>query len=594
MESTNVNGILLLTHSVHKKIEKAEAYNSLSEADKGFMPNIEHIDVCPLSVSLEESSEIDWFEAAALQKKIYEEEIKPFLNEHPSYKIIYFGAAPIPLVLNLGYLIGDWHRTEARLLDHKSKHWDWVNTELNVSLTSTGIPHEVTEGEGEVVLKLFSSYNIDDTDTSYYVTKPLKKIEISTEELSVHSIKSNEDLTCIVTEFKSAIDAVASNLTNVTKVHLFASVPVGVAFMAGTKINPNVHAKIQSYQYSSNDNPKYTPVLMVQELVSPADVLTDVDKAVIGQLRLNFKNCLDNKVQSFVEVLNTKEEVWYRKILDTDANQFSEFERPYWGRMNSIDDTITMGSTIDVEQTEVEDNSFFYEKETKSWHLDDAFLFSISKRLIDENSQLRGLRLLVFHEGVHYRGHKLTSHTVNDIGRFPKILEEVDYQADVWAMVHEYKFSSIHERDITKDEVSFFKQLILTATEMMWAFEERSSSLSEMQVRRVNRYLIWYWQYVRLSDENCDNLSKVISILADKPVIELRGPSLKASGPRVLNSFERIDQNSLEIGVLWKNAIERRASGSSIDLIGLIEGFRKKDGSAIISTLTSLYDQLPR
>ena len=56
-------------------------------------------------------------------------------------------------------------------------------------------------------------------------------------------------------------------------------------------------------------------------------------------------------------------------------------------------------------------------------------------------------RLFLFHEALHYssEGHRLTSEVANGIGQFPKVIEEADYQAKVWALPSEYKYCSLYE-----------------------------------------------------------------------------------------------------------------------------------------------------
>jgi hypothetical protein len=46
--------------------------------------------------------------------------------------------------------------------------------------------------------------------------------------------------------------------------------------------------------------------------------------------------------------------------------------------------------------------------------------------------------MFLLHEGVHLATHRLSRETSVQVGRLPKVLEAVDYEADVWAMLHEF------------------------------------------------------------------------------------------------------------------------------------------------------------
>ena len=53
--------------------------------------------------------------------------------------------------------------------------------------------------------------------------------------------------------------------------------------------------------------------------------------------------------------------------------------------------------------------------------------------MLNENERRRALRQLVLHEAVHRGPQALTRTSSQGIGRFPKMLEEIDYHADDFA-----------------------------------------------------------------------------------------------------------------------------------------------------------------
>ena len=65
----------------------------------------------------------------------------------------------------------------------------------------------------------------------------------------------------------------------------------------------------------------------------------------------------------------------------------------------------------------------------------------------------------------------------------------------------------------------------------MWSFDDNGAGLEEIQIRRLNRYMIWYWQYARIEQEG-KNLDSILGILQEKPVIELNGLCTKEENNR--------------------------------------------------------------
>jgi hypothetical protein len=67
--------------------------------------------------------------------------------------------------------------------------------------------------------------------------------------------------------------------------------------------------------------------------------------------------------------------------------------------------------------------------------------------------------------------------------------------------------------------------------------------MAQIEIRRLNRYLIWYWQLLRL--ERCSNLHGILQVLADRPLIEVAGQQLK---PLTIGSFFRLNHEGSRSG----------------------------------------------
>jgi len=64
-------------------------------------------------------------------------------------------------------------------------------------------------------------------------------------------------------------------------------------------------------------------------------------------------------------------------------------------------------------------------------------IHGLNRRLTNTKDVDRAIRVVLIHEGLHYYQHNLSQVTVEGIGRFPKIVEDADYQADIYAILYE-------------------------------------------------------------------------------------------------------------------------------------------------------------
>jgi hypothetical protein len=235
---------------------------------------------------------------------------------------------------------------------------------------------------------------------------------------------------------------------------------------------------------------------------------------------------------------------------------------------------------------------------TNDWQIDDHWLARLAQRIPEDARRRRALRLLVLHESVHRGPQTLTRSSSQEIGRFPKIVEEIDYHADVWGMLYEYELAELGSRSEVADPQRFFMDLITVATQTMWAFDDDGSPLREIQIRRLNRYLIWYWQYLHLERGTgrgeALSLDAALAILADRPIIELAGPTVLAHDERVFFALDTARVKDPELGVYHKGRLYRHGQRPDFSITALLQGVRERDGGRILDALRAAFEQTVR
>jgi hypothetical protein len=587
-------GYIIIKHQVFGEITDAEVLQQLPKADN--VPAYRIFDIKREIIPMENIHQLDSLEFRIYQKNVIENEIKPFLSEHPDYKVMYFGTATIPLSLHLGYCFGSWKDVDVFLLHREHMTWGWSNDDDKTPLpVLTEFVGEEFAGPIDVIYKVEATYNMQEAELKSVVENPHKVIGLRLENLGKDVFKNQDQLKAFAFQFSLGLDTVASFLPATERIHLFPTVPVGLAFLLGTKINPLVTKPIVTYQYNANKTPKHEQILILQEASQQEANITEGDQTFIDEIKNELKSELENRIAAFAaskgeeKQKHGKPASWIQFVLPT-AN-YSEMERGFWKAMPDIAETI-LSSSILSKATDLAGDGF-YISENNEWQINDRFIFNIMTRLSrDKNSILRALRMFVFHEALHLH-QALTNFTALNIGRFPRVLEEADYIADVWAMIHEYSYSKMHHNQETRNEKEFFKSMIDIASKTMWAFDDLDPNNEEMQIRRVNRYLIWYWNYLQIEDRACHNLEQIIAILANKPLLEMRGLDIRAQAQRTIFRLTGFKIEELELGYLELTGRIRRASNAGgLQINEIVKGFRERNGNKILTQLKSWYHQI--
>jgi hypothetical protein len=587
-------GYVIIKHQVFGEITEAEVLQQLPKTDT--IPAYKIFDIKREIISMENVHQLDSLEFRIYQKNVVENEIKSFLREHPDYKVLYFGTATIPLALHLGYCFGSWKDVDVFLLHREKMTWSWSNDDERKQLsTTTEFVKEEFAGPIDVIYKVEATYTMQEDELKSVVDTANKVISLRLDTIGKDVFRGQEQLKAFAHQFSIGLDSVANYLPGTDKIHIFPTVPVGLAFLMGTKINPLVTKPIVTYQYSASKTPKHEQILILQETNQPEANITEADQKFIDEIKSDFKAELENKVAAFaagkVEDKRKygKPASWVQFILP--EGKYAEIEQGYWRSIPDLAETILSSSALSKETNLAGDG--FYISENNEWQINDRFIFNIMNRLERNKSKiLRALRMFIFHEALHiHQG--LTNYTALNIGRFPRVLEEADYIADVWAMVHEYSYSKMHYNQEAKNEKEFFKGMIEVASNTMWAFDDLDPNNEEMQIRRVNRYLIWYWNYLQIEDRGCQNLEHIVAILANKPLLEIRGLDIRAQAQRTIFRLTGFKVEELEIGYLdVAGRIKRASNAGGFQLNEIIKAFRERNGEKILSQLKSWYHQI--
>lgn len=585
MKANLPEGLILIVHNGFARIPITECINGLPEDWRKLPREVVEINYSE-KMDLAKLYNLNYGQFALEHRRQFNNEISTLLTEKNTYTIVYFGLAPMPLAIDFGQLFHNFRSIEVFQKHHVTKEWyQEVGETENNPVHIKGIPDKDQKGITEALIRVSISHSINPDDT-YELLPNAAEIDIELKDANEDAITTRSKMIEVAEAYKSVLDDLSENRSSLTKVHLFTSIPCGVAFFIGTKISPNIHPYVQTYQYSKTKEPKYIKAILVKGEVNVGRKITEESKTTAAKFRALSNKELTENIKRYCELnkeMSAKRN-WYQGIFPMiDAGIMNE---KFWTDLPAMCDTSLQSDSFDFE-AEIIDNGFYWRN--NKWYVDDNFFISISKRLPSDDEIRKAVRLFLFHESLHYKRHKLTELTSVNIGSFPKVLEIADYQADVYGILNEYGYQ-IKTIGEVADVKQFFLETIRVATETMWSFDDNGVSLGEIQIRRLNRYMNWYWQFARIEKDG-NSLNEIIKILEEKPVIELNGLKTKEENNRFFFVLEKRHNQPLELGVFHNNNITRDGSASNMPIENLVKGFSELNGKMILDVLRSFVNR---
>lgn len=590
--------IIIAHYGLDKKITQAECEAGLEDKDYS---ELIFIDFEAGYAKLSELYELPFENIALAQQRKFNEKVKPILEQYSNSQIAYFGLTPIPVAFHFGYLVGNTHQTTIYQWHHQKQRWyaviDPPSHNYSFEVIPVSLPQEIQKGSGEVTIRIGTSFKVDPQATYEVVPNPANQFDIELKTPHVDSLYSQENIQAVVDTFQDVLDTYANKLSDRGQIHLFIASSSGLPFALGTRINPTIYPFVQTYQFSRDKTPKYREAILVSKEVNDRVELSKEDKKAAAKIRKAWEKQLQEKIKPFIQTITIKKgDNWLQTISvsEDEYNLASKYLKNPWIQVINIGGTSLKDDKIDLTIKDVEDG-FEYVEKNNTWSLDDGFLSGLEKRLKKNTSTnlMQAGRLFFFHEALHYSklGHRLTREIANGIGQFPKVIEEADYQADVWALLTEYRYCQMYESGKLKNGVKdFFCNAIESAVETMWSFVDTGSELTSVQIRSMNRFLNWYWQWIQV--ENLSGKGKweeVVSILLDKPVIEFAGAPMDLRAHRTFYKLNVRQAGTFQLAAFIRNKVYRFAPTNIQDIV---DGFRLLNGEKIKTGLKAFQLQI--
>lgn len=570
MSTAPFDGLILVRHCITGGVTTAAAMEALPETWRSLVRgDLElAIDNWP-----QDSAGVDWLAARAAQERWYQSQLGPLLRRSPSYAVAYFGLAPIPLALHLGYLVPSATRVTVFQHNHVTHAWAWEeHGEATVRLVEPDLPREPIDVRGDARLLLAVSYPVDVVDTSAVVPDPIASVEYRLDRPALDGLRSPADLERVARAVVGGMEAIAAARRNVEAIHLFVAGPVGLMFRIGTLVNQTIVPQVITYQYHRSRAERYERAvdLSRRSAVTPVTADQAATAAILRALWSEELNDLSREARRSARDLAGRP--WYHGLPVPGWVA----ESP-WARLAAVHESPLDGSSISV-RTEERD-SFRYDPIRREWIFDDRLLVAIAARLEDAGARRRAGRLFLLHEALHHHCQDLDASTGRRVGvDHPALIEEIDYRADVWGILTDLRTRMLDGADATR----WLIESIDVHLDVSWAFVSSDEAARRIEVRRARRFLIWHWQrelLVRLQERpSADVLARSVSLLLTKPEVSLSGAPIHAEDRRVYFRLDRPFATPPELACLDGQQRLRRAGASAgLPVQEIFEGFQEGD-----------------
>lgn len=496
--------------------------------------------------------------------------------------VLYFGMAPIPISLELGRRLGPTRRLVAHQQHHVTKCWRWTATGPTVNARLEGVPGAVSPARGDAVIRVSCSHPVVADDIRHVVPYPIAELALEVEGLHEDVLQSDDDVTLVASKFGEALDAIARYFPNCETIHLFAAIPPALAVRMGAEINPTIHAKpIQTYQYANARSPRYSRAIVLGQRARPP--LTSAERQLADSARETLRRSLA-AVRVLAEV-ELDPETWIEDLVGPAGANLSLALR----RLGPLGRNRTIAEAEIADEREA-NGEFRWDPEARRWVLDDRLLAALGARLGGAEIEAAG-RLFFLHEAVHVAKQGITSANADRIGRLPRVLEEVDYLADVWALVNDFGRAVRAGEVDAGSAAAFFREQLRVMTATFWTFDAADLPLSTIPVRRLNRYLIWYW--IRIALECADDLDSVVRLLGTKPILELSGPRVRVIDGRVVFDLDPAYFDGVELGLLHDGyRMVRVGTRAGAEVHTLLHAVRTGDETKFLTVLRGVFDSV--
>lgn len=190
-----------------------------------------------------------------------------FPHGRPDKSISLFALAPIPLLVHLGYSLGDIHEVDLYQRHRNGQSWNWKESDEGgqkaAELYEVTEPESIAEDNCEIVIAISISASVSREQIAAVVGDNAAIYTIQANEPGVDFLSSKKRLQVFGYEFRRLLELVRKEYGRDRAVHLIAAIPAPIAIEMGRCIR-NYHPPFVVYEYEKTSQ-TYLRALVVNE-----------------------------------------------------------------------------------------------------------------------------------------------------------------------------------------------------------------------------------------------------------------------------------------------------------------------------------------
>lgn len=184
-----------------------------------------------------------WESASKALDRKYGLMVNAILEDYPNAHFSIFPLAPMPLIMKLGYKIGDKTRADIFQFSRATDSWRWVSQEQT---NNFNVEKLVIHDGDRIALVLSLTADIAtariteayDVDILYF---------IRADRFGVDCIQSLADLNAFWRKYQAVCDEIKNTYPQVREIGVFPAMPVSAAFEVGRRYMPGVYPRLRIY-----------------------------------------------------------------------------------------------------------------------------------------------------------------------------------------------------------------------------------------------------------------------------------------------------------------------------------------------------------
>ncbi len=207
-----------------------------------------------------------WEDKANYQKSLIKDLLAKCRRSMPP-RFAIFSVAPIPLIVQLGFLLSDSVKVHTYKLHVDTQSWQWPEVgeqDVDLNIQVNGIPQKPVIDECDVLIRMSLSSLVGNHETDEVAPDLPVQIDIFVDNPNLEWIRSHQQVDLLAGIFRKTLAELRNNIPHCQSIHLFLAVPAPIALVIGQQLNPRMNPPIHLYEYSKQGSPRYELALTLK------------------------------------------------------------------------------------------------------------------------------------------------------------------------------------------------------------------------------------------------------------------------------------------------------------------------------------------